>query len=124
MLEQESWVAVDAPDEFQAIVDRFTEFETSGNGFTTSSDTVVRPDLIGQAVHQDPQATTPETTGSDEINRAQQGDETASVVKEKVISLYQDLGCFPTGHVASGIRFNKYYWFNNYCKEYNINKPT
>lgn len=82
VLEQESWVAVDAPDEFQAIVDRFTEFETSGNGFTTS-DTVVRPDLIGQAIHQDPQSTTPETTGSDEINRAQQGDETASVVKEK-----------------------------------------
>lgn len=84
VLEQESWIAVDAPDEFQAIVDRFTSFDTSSNGFPTSADTVVRPDSIEQAVSQHPQAATVETTGADESARVQQTDEAVSGVKDKV----------------------------------------
>jgi vacuolar protein sorting-associated protein 54 len=85
VLEQESWIAVDAPDEFQAIVDRLTYFDTTGNGFAATADTVVRPDSIEQAVSQHPQADTAETTGSDDRAQLQQTDEVMSAVKEKSI---------------------------------------
>jgi len=87
VLEQESWIAVDAPDEFQAIVDKFTNFDTSGNGFATSVDTIVRPDSIEQAVSQHPQAATVETTGSDESAHVQHTDDIVSVVKDKVCAV-------------------------------------
>lgn len=83
VLEQETWVAVDAPDEFQAIVDRFTHFDTSGNGFpTTVADTVVRADPIDQAVGQHPEAVTVESTVSHES--ISQTDEVVSGAKDKV----------------------------------------
>lgn len=45
VLEQETWVAVDAPDEFQAIVDSFTSSETFGNGRSSVEDTsLIRAD--------------------------------------------------------------------------------
>lgn len=94
VLEQESWIAVDAPDEFQAIVDRFTYFDTTGNGFAATADTVVRPDSIEQAVSQHPQAATAETTGSDDRAQLQQTDEAVSAVKEKVSAAIRGLVCF------------------------------
>ena len=83
VLEQETWVAVDAPDEFQAIVDRFTHFDTSGNGFpTTVADTVVRADSIDQAVSQHPEAVAAEATVP--IESISQTDEVVSGAKDKV----------------------------------------
>ncbi|KAG0623694.1 hypothetical protein M758_3G194100 [Ceratodon purpureus] len=79
VLEQETWVAVDAPDEFQAIVDRFTHFDTSGNGFpTTVADTVVRADPVDQALSQHPEVVSAEATVS-------QTDEVVSGAKDKTI---------------------------------------
>lgn len=82
VLEQETWVAVDAPDEFQAIVDRFTHFDMSGNGFpTTVADTVVRADSIDQAVSQHPEAVAAEATVP--IESISQTDEVVSGAKDK-----------------------------------------
>lgn len=85
ILEQENWTAVDAPDEFQAIVDRFTEFDTSSNGFPTAAVTVFRTDASEQAVNQLPEAVTVEAPASDESARALEADKVDSAVKDKVI---------------------------------------
>ena len=87
VLEQETWVAVDAPDEFQAIVDRFTHFDTSGNGFPTTADTVVRADSIDQAVSQHPETVTAEAMVTHES--IPQTDEVASGAKDKVSAILQ-----------------------------------
>ncbi|XP_024389299.1 vacuolar protein sorting-associated protein 54, chloroplastic [Physcomitrium patens] len=83
ILEQENWTAVDAPDEFQAIVDRFTEFDTSSNGFPTAAVTVFRTDASEQAVNQLPEAVTVEAPASDESARALEADKVDSAVKDK-----------------------------------------
>jgi hypothetical protein len=64
-------------------VDRFTHFDTSGNGFpTTVADTVVRADSIDQAVSQHPEVVAAEATVP--IESIPQTDEVVSGAKDKV----------------------------------------
>jgi vacuolar protein sorting-associated protein 54 len=73
VLEQETWVPVDAPDEFQAILDRFTAFESLSNGRSTMTDALVRADSADQADVNSAHAATEEPTVSDEHSHQDPG---------------------------------------------------
>lgn len=88
VLEQETWVPVDAPDEFQAILDRFTAFESLSNGRSTMTEALVRADSADQADVNSAQAATEEPTVSDEHSHQDPGvskaDQGANQVNGKV----------------------------------------
>lgn len=84
VLEQETWVAVDAPDEFQAILDRFTAFESLSNGRSTMTEALVRADSADQADVNSAQAAIEEPTISDEHSHQDPGVPQAVQVSNQV----------------------------------------